>query len=195
MKKKLKNQYFILRHGQTTQQTKKEKFTYKWPDAPSVKLTKKGKKQIEIAAKKLKKDKIDLIYSSDIYRTQQTAKIVANELGLKINFNKRLRDINLGIYHGRPKKEFYRDFPSLSKRFHLKPKKGESWDDVKKRLLNFLKEIDKKHKNKKILIVSHGDPLWIFEGIIKGWPNRKLLKELFKGKYIKVGELRKMNVP
>jgi broad specificity phosphatase PhoE len=29
-------------------------------------------------------------------------------------------------------------------------------------MLNFLKEIDKKYKNKKILIVSHGDSLWLF---------------------------------
>lgn len=192
MKKKLKNQYFILRHGQTPQQTKRKKFIYKWPDNPPVKLTRKGAKQIKEAAKKLKQEKVSLVYASDIFRTRQTAGIVAKRLGLKVNFDKRLRDINLGIYHGRPKKEFYQDFSNRRERFYKKPKKGESWNDVKKRLLNFLKEIDKKYKNKNILIISHGDPLWLLEGAIRGFPNKKLLKKLLKSNYIKVGELRRL---
>lgn len=187
---KLNNQYFLLRHGQTIYQKKRKKFTYPWPDNPPVKLTKDGEKQIKDVVKKLKTRKIDLIYSSDIYRCRQTAEIVAKKLDLKTDFDKRLRDINLGIYHGRPKKDFYRDFPNLQERFSKRPKKAESWNDVKKRLLNFLKEIEKKYKKKKILIVSHGDPLWLFEGIVKGWSNKEQLEN--KDTYIKVGELRKI---
>ena len=127
MKKKLNNSYFILRHGQTIHQTKKKPQIYKWPDKPPVKLTEKGVKQIKKVAKKLKKEKIDLIYSSDIYRTRQSAGIVAKELGLKVKFDKRLRDINLGIYRGGFKKDFYQDFPDPEERFSKKPPRGESW--------------------------------------------------------------------
>jgi broad specificity phosphatase PhoE len=189
---KLNNEYFILRHGETSQQTKRKEFIYKWPDSPPVKLTKKGIQQVKKVAKRLKKTKIDLIFSSDIYRARQTAGIIAKELNLKINFDKRLRDINLGIYHGRLKGEFFEDFPLALKKFSQRPKKGESWSDVKKRLLSFLKKIEEKHKNKKILIISHGDPLWLLEGIVKGFSDKGLLKEIFKGHYIKVGELRKI---
>lgn len=192
MRKKLNNQYFILRHGQTLWQTKEKKIIYSWPDVPPVKLTEKGQKQIKIAAKKLKKYHLDLIYSSDIYRTRQSSDIVAKDLNLKIKLDKRLRDINLGVYHGRLKKDFYQDFRLSIKRFSQKPKRGESWNDVKKRLLAFLKEIEKKHKKKKILVVSHGDPLWLFEGLVKRWPNERLIREALKGNYIKVGELRKI---
>ena len=193
MKKKLRNQYFILRHGQTTQQTQRKKFTYNWPDKPPVKLTKKGEKQIKAVAKKLKKEGIDFIYSSDIFRTRQTAGILVKELGLKVKFDKRLRDINLGIYHGGLKEKLYQDFPDLKKRFHQGPKRGESWNDVRKRVLHFLREIDKKHKNKNILIISHGDSLWILEGAVKGLTNQELLEENFRKKnYIKVGELRRL---
>ena len=189
---KLDNKYFILRHGQTTQQVKRKDFVYNWPDKPPVKLTIKGISQIKKAARVLKRKKIDIICSSDIYRTRQTADIVAKELGLRINLDKRLRDINLGAYHGRLKKEFYRDFPDIKKRFTKRPKKGESWNDLKERVLDFLKEIDKKHKSKKILIVSHGDPLWLLEGIIRNFSNKNLLAEIFKGRFIKTGELRKL---
>lgn len=202
---KLRNKYFILRHGQTIYQTKKKKFVYPRPKRFLVPLTEKGKNQIKIAAKKLKKEKIDLIYSSDFLRTRQTAEIIAKELGLKINpvrkrgflngvnFDKRLRDVNLGIYHGKTKEEFYRDYLRGSKeRFYQKPKGGESWNDVKRRMLSFIKEIDKKYKNKNILIISHGDPLWLLEGAIKGLTNEKLLKEKYKKPFPEVGELKKL---
>lgn len=192
MKRRFNNQYFTLRHGQTTQQTKGKKFTYKWPDIPPVKLTKKGEAQIRKAAKKLKKEKIDLIYSSDIYRTRQTSQIVAKELKLEVSFNKRLRDINLGIYHGKLKEGFYKDFPDRKKRFYMRPEQGESWNDCKERMLNFIKDLEKKHKNKTILIISHGDPLWLLSGAVKGFSSKRLLKELFNGNFVQVGELRKI---
>lgn len=192
MKKKLNNQYFILRHGQTIHQTKNIKFIYNWPDNLPVKLTEKGEKQIKEAAEKLKKNKIDLIYSSDIYRCRQTAGIVAKRLGLKVNFDKRLRDINLGIYHGRPKKEFYQDFPNREERFYKRPPKGENWSDCRKRIIDFIKDIDKKYKNKNILIISHGDPLWLLGGWAKGLTNKELLRREEKTTFPEVGEFKKL---
>ena len=192
MKPKLNNQYFILRHGQTSQQVKRKKFIYNWPDIPPAKLTKKGIGQIEKSAKKLTSQKIDLIYSSDIYRTRQTAGIVAKRLKVRVNFDKRLRDINLGVYHGRLKKDFYQDFILSAKRFSQRPKGGESWSDLEKRLLNILKEIEKKNQQKIILIVSHGDPLWLFQGIVRGWSKERLIKEVSTKSYIKTGELRRI---
>ena len=189
----MENEYLILRHGETIYQIKKKNMTYPWPEKSPIKLTKRGQKQIREIAKKLKKEKINLIYSSDVFRTRQTAKIVAKELGLKVIFDKRLRDINLGIYQNRPKKEFYQDFPNLKERFSKKPKGGESWSECKKRILNFLKDIDKKYKDKTILIVSHGDPLWLLEGIVKGMTNQELLDEIFvKKNYIDIADLRKL---
>ncbi len=190
----MNNQYFILRHGETIYQTEKKDFIYpSWLDNPPIKLIEKSKKNLTKLAKKIKKEKIDLIYSSDIFRTRQTAEIVAKELGLKINFDKRLRDTKHGIYDGRTKKEFYRDFPATRKRFVKKPKGGESWNDVRKRTINFIKEIDRKYKNKRILIVSHGDVLWLLEGIVKHMTDQELLDEIFvKKNYIKVGEFRKL---
>ncbi len=112
---------------------------------------------------------------------------------MKINFDKRLRDVNLGIFLGRRKKELYADFPDPLKRFTRRPKNGESWNDLRKRMIDFLKETDKKYRGKKILIVGHGDPLWLLEGSLKGLSQKELLKKKFARKdYIKVGELRRL---
>lgn len=188
---KLRNRYFILRHGETIYQKENKELTYPWPENPPIKLTREGVKAIESIAKKVKKEHINFIYSSDIFRTRQTANIVAKELGLKINLDKRLRDINLGTYHNGLKKDFYQAFPDSKKRFSKGPKNGESWNDVKKRIKSFLKDIEKRYRDKVILIISHGDPLWLLEGMIRGLNNQEFLDEiLVKDNYIKTGELR-----
>ena len=48
---KLKNKYFILRHGQTIYQTKKKNFIYPRSNKSKVNLTKRGEKQIKKAAR------------------------------------------------------------------------------------------------------------------------------------------------
>lgn len=185
-----KNQYFLLRHGDTTWNNK---LVYPAIDSPLVQLSDKGVKKIKTVAKRLKRENIDKIYSSDFYRTKQTAGIAAQELGLGITLDKRLRDINLGIYRGKRKTLFYNAFSNLEKRFKVGPKEGESWDDLKRRVKAFVKDIETKYHGKRILIVSHGDPLWLFEGIIHRLNDRELLKMIFVNKeYIKKGELRKL---
>ena len=195
----MQNNYFILRHGETIYQTRKREMVYPWPETTPVKLTKKGEEQIKKAAKLLKAKGIDVIYSSDVFRTRQTAKIVAKTLGTKVTLDLRLRDTNLGIYHGRKKEEFYRDFPINAKItntkmiFSQRPKGGENWNNVKRRMKNFVREIDKKHKNKNILIISHGDPLWLLEGAMKGFNNQEFISKVFvKKNFIRPGEVRKL---
>ena len=189
---KIRNQYYLLRHGKTIYQTKKRRIIYPSPDSPETCLTQKSQREIrKLAKEKIKKLDINLIYSSDFFRTRQTAEIVAKELGKEIIFDKRLRDINLGIYHGRLKKEFYQDFPWDFPLKFIKPPKGENWQDCQKRIFNFFKEIDKKYKGKTILIVSHGDPLWLLEGKVNGKSLEFLIKTS-KNNYIQTGELRKL---
>lgn len=192
---KLRNTYFILRHGETIYQTTRNKIIYPLLEKTRVKLTQKGEMAAQKAAKLLEKEEIDIIYSSDLYRTYQTASIVAKQLEIsKINLDKRLRDINLGIYHGKRKEDFYKEFPDPMKRFSKKPKRGESWNDLRGRMKRFLRSIDKLNKGKNILVVSHGDPLWMLEGVVKKMTNQEMLDEIFiKKHFIKTAEFRKIN--
>lgn len=191
--RKLRNKYYILRHGDNTYMTKRKGWTYPKVDSPRVRLTKKGKKQVRASARRLKKEKIDLIFSSDFFRTRQAAKIAAKALGIdKVFFDRRLRDVNLGIYHGLREEEFYKRFyPPSKERFSKTPPGGESWLACQERVASFLREIDRKHKGKKILMVGHGDPFWLLEGWVKEWPREKMLKE-GKTNYIKVGDFKKL---
>ena len=188
---RLKNHYWFLRHGQTTWHH--PDLSYPADNRTSVRLSLEGRKQIETATRILKQKKIDLIFSSDYLRTEQTAGIVSRVLKTKPIFDKKLRDVRLGRYHGRPKSEYYRDRP-LKTRFQKSPKGGESWNDLKKRVARFLKETEKKHRGKNILIVGHGDPLWLLNGVMKGLSQKELLDIIrIKKEYIQKGELKKIN--
>jgi isoleucyl-tRNA synthetase len=195
-KKFSKNRYFLLRHGESELQVKFKDRIQIWEKSPKeYPLTEKGKEQIKKLIKKLEKEKIDLIFSSDFLRTKQTAQIIAKALSIKIIFDKRLRDINYGDFCGRLKREYFEKFPDTLEKFEKnskKPKKGENWFDVKKRMLNFIEDVERKYQGRNILIVSHGDPLWILEGILKGKKNEDILRERIKKGVIKIGELRKI---
>jgi broad specificity phosphatase PhoE len=191
--KELKNEYFILRHGQTTHQTERSHIVYYWPeDKPPASLTKEGQEQIKKRAEYLKDKNIDLIFTSDVLRTRETAEIIAKELGLEVKHDTRLRDINWGIYQGKPMKEAWSFYKRMEEKFTEPPPEGESWEQARERMIDFLKEVDGNYEGKNILIVSHGDPLWLLEGWVRDLSNKELAKQKKEKSTIRVGELRKV---
>ena len=193
----LKNTYFLLRHGKTIHQTEKKDITYKYPDdTPPCVLLENGIYEIELAGKKLKDKNIDLIYSSDILRTRQTAEIISKIIDYnskKIVYDKRLRDINWGIFGGKNKKQAwaYYDNDKMQK-FEKGVPQGESWNQCQERMGTVIKEIEQNYQGKNILIISHGDPLWLLEGYLKSKSKKELMNEMNKDLDIKTGELRKV---
>ena len=185
------NKYFILRHGETVHQAEKKGFIYPPEGDSSISLTQYGREQIERAAKKLKNQNIDLIFASDTLRTKETAEIVNKVLNAELHYESSIRDINWGIFKGKSREEAWGYYKNGKKeKFYKAPPEGESWRDVKKRMVNFLRKIDEKYQNKNILIISHRDPLWLLEGAMKGLTNEELLAQKIEGTAIKTGELR-----
>ena len=188
---KLNNKYYILRHGEAKSNAKG--IVSCLPEKFKNPLTRKGASQIKSAVDKLINKNINLIFASPLLRTTQTAEIVGKALKIKIKSDKRLREINLGIFEGKSREKFFDIFPKFSEAlFYNKPRCGESWTDCRKRLENLLKEIDKKYKNKNILIISHGDPLWLLEGLVKGINNKDLIAKK-KKLFLKTGKFKKLS--
>ena len=141
---------------------------------------------------KLKKEKIDIIFSSDVLRCKQTAQMISERLGPKVNFDKRLREVNLGIFNGRPHKEWNDYFQNRAEKFTKRAPGAENRRDIKDRLMDFIKDINKKYKNKNILIVSHEDPLIILQGVVKGLSEKEMLCDKWGKLRIKTGEYKKL---
>ncbi|MBU0476796.1 class I tRNA ligase family protein [Patescibacteria group bacterium] len=192
------NSYFILRHGESLRNIKD--IVCCWPEKIRCPLTQKGKSQIEKTAKELKNKKIDIIFSSDLLRTKQTAEIVGKELGIKVEYDKSIREIDMGVFNGKPVKEageFWSRKGETAleyyfRKFEIKSPEGENYINVKERMYGFLKSIDKKYQGKTILIVGHEAPLTMLEGAVKGFSPEEIIKYREKKK-IKTGEYRKID--
>lgn len=186
---KLNNIYFILRHGKA--RSNEQRFLSCWPEKTYNPVTETGRKEIDKIIPILKNEKIDLIFSSDLPRTKQTAEMVAEALKLKTKFDKRLREIQFGILNRKPEDELNKFYKNRKQRFIKRPLGGENYRDIKKRTESFLKAVDKKYKNKKILIVSHGASLFSLQAMVKGLSERQEI--IYKKKLkLKTGEVRKL---
>ena len=104
-------------------------------------------------------EKIDEINSSHYERAIKTAKYIAEKNNLGIKIEKRLGERKLGDLKaleelGKNKKNDYTTEQLLDE--NLKNKEGESAKEVRKRMLEVIKEMLEKHRGKKIAVVSHG---------------------------------------
>ena len=142
----------FVRHGQT-QYNKEGRCTGHIDDL----LTAEGIKEAERALKDLSND-FNIIYSSDLIRCKQTAEILNRNFKMPIVYDTRLRERNFGSLVG----EYWAKWNSVllekdkNQQYDYRPFGGESVEDVKKRLFSFVLEIQKKHKNDKVLISTHG---------------------------------------
>src|SRR4029078_11670595 len=62
--------------------------------------------------------------------------------------------------NGRPYEDYWKAY-SFEERWTRAAEGGETNKQVQDRMVEIISEINKKYENKRILIVSHGDPLWV----------------------------------
>jgi isoleucyl-tRNA synthetase len=195
-KKTLKsgNKYFLMRHGEAECNAKHIiNDDIKNNTSP---LTKKGEKEVAQAAKKLKGQKIDLVFSSDFLRAKQTAELVADVVGFdknKIVYDPRIREVDVGIFNGKSTKEYRAYFSSQLEKFHKASPGGEDLTQMKRRVMNFLEEVDGKYQKKNILIVAHEYTSWLMTAGAQGLADEEAAKLNENRKYfIKTGEVREL---
>ena len=156
---------FILRHGESVW-NKMNKFT----GLTDVELSTEGKKEANCAGLLLKNKKIDVIFTSGLKRTIETADIIkgqfynGNEITQMSSANLNERDY--GDLTGKDKDEIKMEYGEKllklwRRSYNIPPPNGENLDDVKKRVGDFYdKNILKQLKeNRNVLIIAHGNSL------------------------------------
>jgi len=165
--KKSGNNYFFMRHGQAENNTQK---FFDPTDEKKFPLTEKGRADVEARAKELTDRKVTRIFASPFTRTMETAKMMAKVLGISesdIVSDKRLGELGFGIFAGSGNKEAYFAYRD-SHRYDEKLPGGESYQDAKRRMGDFLYEIDSKCSNETILIVGHGIGSEVLPAVVEG---------------------------
>ncbi len=172
--KKLNN-YIFLRHGESEINVKKIVSSY--PEKKKYYLTIKGAQEIEKLIPWFKKKNVDLVFSSDLLRTKETAQIIAGALNKKITYDRRLREHDFGAYNGRTHGDWNTLIGSKVGQYTIKPSGGENLKDVQKRMTDFIKEMDKKYQGKTILIVSHANPIITAASSYQGYKNEEAFEK------------------
>jgi probable phosphoglycerate mutase len=158
---------FIARHGQ-----------YANPDLiapyrlPGFHLTPKGIADVSLVAEKLKGERISAIFTSPLERTRETAEILAKPFGITPIADTRLLEVrsplegktiaqiealggwNWSVY----------DAPWYTL------EKGETLDEIFKRVNDIVEEKRKEYKNTSVILVTHGDPVMLMAAHYMGIP-------------------------
>lgn len=167
------NTYFLARHGESRSNT--EQILASFPEKEPLHLTDHGKELIAASIAQIRDKKIDIIFASDITRTKETAELYAATFGCRVVFDPRLREINFGDLNFHSYAEYTKLFESEEDHFIKNPTNGESRNDVRRRVHEFISTLEKEYAGKNILVVSHEDTLWMLESVMHGWTNKETL--------------------
>jgi isoleucyl-tRNA synthetase len=191
-----RNTFLLMRHGVSTKDNPTdEDDSLVASDIKNDKyeLTPKSRQEVEEKAESIKKNGgVNMIFSSPFLRARQTAEIFSRKLSLNIHIDERLGEILHGLVcEGKA----HRDCPMKdSKRGmdDLQHEDGESWRQAEIRIFSLLRELDEKYEGKKILLVGHGDPLWLAESALLDLSDEETVKS-YNDLYIKRGDFKQVH--
>lgn len=170
----------IVRHGISESNIKEKGSNPYFCGAYNTPLADSGREM----AKRLKNNedikRVEKVYSSDLDRAIETAKLaIPNK---KINIDKNLRERSLGIFENHSEKEIREEYPEYFPNgkalfrhdFVKKAPGGENYTDVCNRCLNFLKTLNLE-SDENIGIFSHMHFIRCFVYILTGMTEEELL--------------------
>lgn len=152
----MKTRLIIVRHAEA--EGNKIRRFHGWTDSE---ITEKGHLQAQHVAERLKNVDIDVLYSSSLKRTLQTAQYISEVKNLPIIRTDKLKEINGGDWEGRTWEELARLWPQAYDTWENRPHlhqmpNGESMVEFQKRLVEEVKCIISKNVGRNICIVTHG---------------------------------------
>ncbi|OHA88681.1 MAG: hypothetical protein A2741_02280 [Candidatus Zambryskibacteria bacterium RIFCSPHIGHO2_01_FULL_43_27] len=185
------NTFIFVRHGESEHNVLN--IATSDPKAP-YRLTGKGKDEILKVIREIKDKDIDVIYSSPFLRTKETSTLIAEKLLISENIieDKRLGDFDFGDFDGKPFAEFLEYEANNMDTYDTPIRGGESYLDAKKRFGDFLYEINKNHKDKTILVVTHGIGLEVAPALVEGADMRRS-KEIIDTIEVSTGSIYKFD--
>lgn len=189
---KAKNTYYVMRHGEAENNVLG--VLSGDPKTPHH-LTEKGKNQVKSTVTLIKSMKPDIIYVSPFVRTQDTAEIVRDGIGLgkeKVITDERIRELVSGSWNGRNVTEYLEHFAHIG-HFDSHPDGVENYAEMKKRMGDFLYDLEKKHEGKTILIVTHENPAFLLISAAAALDRKATIEMRGTGDFMVNAEVRKLD--
>jgi broad specificity phosphatase PhoE len=166
-----KGRFVMVRHGES-EGNRERRFTI----SSDVPLTETGRRQaLEVARQIRVLFKPEVIISSPFARAQQTSEIIAAELKLPIEVVPDLHERDLGALKGHSY-DMLREAVRMDSQYDpangwsWKPEGGESYEEVRQRVVVAIEGLRRRYPAHEIIIVSHGGVmLSVWAHIVGSW--------------------------
>jgi broad specificity phosphatase PhoE len=170
--------FLLVRHGEADWNVQRR--VQGRSDRP---LTQVGVAQARALAEQLADERIDAVYSSDLARAHDTARLIADVHGLQVETLPELRERDFGTWEGLTDDEVFARFPLAH---------TGSWGDAETReelgarIVGAMGRIASRHPDGRVLVVTHGGPLRLLipESLIhaddRSIPNCHLVRVAFR---------------
>lgn len=156
---------YLIRHGETFSNA--DGTVQAWSDS---KLSENGENQARELAKVMLGRRFDRIIASDLYRAKQTLKIVFGDVSTE--FDERLREIDNNCLFGKKRAdliaEYGKIFTDAWYNYDYGYFGGESVERFKKRVLDFMRDLEKDEKSESVAIITHSGTIHAFISNITG---------------------------
>lgn len=167
--------FVLIRHGETLW-TKEKRYQGK----SNTPLTTQGRKQMKRFVSEISKYQPDIIFSSHLSRSFESAQILCEPLRKRPKIDERLAELGFGAWEGKTANELMAEKDSAYMQWFKgkiqTPKGGESLPSLHKRVRSFIRYCEKNFDSKKIIIVTHGGVIRMFLSEFLHLPHRQLFQ-------------------
>jgi broad specificity phosphatase PhoE len=145
----------LVRHGETD--WNRERRYQGHADTP---LNEAGRAQARDLAEILRPEGVSALYTSPLRRASETARIIADQLGLEALELEPLREIDVGDWQGLTVDEVRRRFPErVDVAWHSGWSNGETDGELRARVVPAVLELGHRHPDGRVLGVTHAGPI------------------------------------
>jgi broad specificity phosphatase PhoE len=132
---------------------------------PRIRLSPEGQRQAQALADLLAPRPIQAVYSSPMLRARKTAEVIARQHTTRVRLDRDLMEIRTG-WQGEP----LADLERINWDFYAHPRADddETIQTIFDRMRRWLDRVLKRHNGQEIVGVSHGDPILILVGSLRG---------------------------
>ena len=145
----------LVRHGETD--WNREHRFQGHADTP---LNEAGRRQARELAEMFRGEGASAVYTSPLRRASETARIVAERIGLDAQALEALREIDVGDWQGLTVDEVRTRFPERADvAWHNGWPNGETYDELAARVVPALHELGRRHAGENVVGVTHAGPI------------------------------------
>lgn len=143
---------YLMRHGETLGNV--DQVLLGRGDSP---FTDRGRQQPILVARHLRGRDLTCIYTSPMERTLRTAELVRKSLDARIPIVEEMAiaEIDAGDFTGLSFEQVKRRLPADAILGEFRYPEGESWEEVQRRSVAFLSELERRHEEGSVLLVTH----------------------------------------